>query len=164
MDVFIEQIVSIKKTAKTYMTYFAIVFLALIILLTTYLFLTIFFIPIFALVVFGAYKLCVRLNIEYEYIVTNTTMDIDKIIAKSSRKRVISFDITSIQRIEKYTGVLPKGTEKDCFFACNKNEQGAFVVYYKGGGKQQESFVFAPNELVRESIKGILPRYIGENL
>lgn len=164
MDVFVEQIVAIKKTGKTYMTYFAIVLLALILLSVAYLFAPIIFIPIFALVVFGAYNLCIRLNIEYEYIVTNTTMDIDKIIAKSSRKRVVSFDITSIQRIEKYTGLLPNNVEKDCFFACNKNDQNAFVVYYKAEGKQQETFVFAPNERIREFIKSILPRYIGENL
>lgn len=164
MDVFVEQIVAIKKTGKDFAAYIGIVLLSLTLMLIGYIFLTSIFIAVAAAVIFGAYKLFLRLNIEYEYIITNGTMDVDKIIAKSSRKRMISFDVSSIQRIEKYTGVLPKNIEKDCFFACNKKDENAFVVYYKEEGKQQKTFVFAPNEKVREAIKSILPKYIGENL
>lgn len=164
MDIYVEQIIAIKKTGKNYLIYSAIILLTVIITIAGYLFLTPLFVAIGALAAFGAYRLCSLFNIEYEYIVTNTTMDIDKIIAKSSRKRMISFEITSIQRIEKYTGVLPSDVEKDCFFACNKKDENAFVVYYKEEGKQRKVFVFAPNERVRESMKNVLPRYVGENL
>lgn len=164
MDVFIEQIVAIKKTGKDFVAYAGIILLSLILMLIGYIFLTSIFIAVAAAVIFGAYKLFSRLNIEYEYIVTNGTMDIDKIIAKSSRKRMISFDISSIQRIEKYSGILPKNIEKECFLFCNKKDENAFIVYYKEDGKQQKTFVFTPNEKVRESIKSFLPRYIGENL
>lgn len=77
-------------------------------MLIGYIFLTSIFIAVAAAVIFGAYKLFLRLNIEYEYTITNGTMDVDKIIAKSSRKRMTSFDVLSIQRIEKYNGVLPR--------------------------------------------------------
>lgn len=164
MDVFVEQIVTIKKTGKDFVAYVGIVLLSIILMLIGYIFLTSIFIAVAAAVIFGAYKLFLRLNIEYEYIITNGTMDVDKIIAKSSRKRMISFDVSSIQRIEKYNDVLPKNIEKDCLFFCNKNDENAFVVYYKEEGKQQKTFVFAPNEKVRETIKSILPKYIGENL
>lgn len=164
MDVFVEQIVAIKKTGKDFAAYVGIVLLSLILMFIAYLFLTSVFIAVAAAVIFGAYKLFLRLNIEYEYIVTNGTMDIDKIIAKSSRKRMISFDVSSIQRIEKYSGILPSNIEKECLFFCDKNDDNSFVVYYKEDGKQQKTFVFAPNERVRESIKSILPRYVGEEL
>lgn len=165
MDVFVEQIVAIKKTGKDFAAYIGIVLLSLILMLIAYLFLTSIFIAVAAAVIFGAFKIILKLNIEYEYIVTNGTMDIDKIIAKSSRKRMLSFEISSIQRIEKFTGVLSNNIDaKGCFFACNKDDKNAFVVYYKEEGKQQNVFVFAPDERVRESIKSILPRYIGENL
>lgn len=164
MGTFIEQIVAIKKTGKTYMTYVGIILLSFAIIVASYLFLPIFTLIIASVVIFGAYKLAIRLSIEYEYIITNTTMDIDKIIAKSSRKRMISFEIPSIQRVEKYTGTLPANIEKDCFIACNKNDENAYVIYYKEDGKPQKTLVFAPNEQVRETIKGILPRYIGETL
>lgn len=164
MDVFVEQIVAIKKMRKDFAAYAGIILLALMLMLIGYIFLTPIFIAVVAVVIFGAYKLFLRFNIEYEYIVTNGTMDVDKIIAKSSRKRMISFDISSIQRIEKYNGVLPTDIENDCVFFCNKNDNNAFIVCYKEEGKQQKTFVFAPNEKVREAIKSILPRYIGEHL
>lgn len=164
MDVFVEQIVAIKKTGKDFAACAGIVLLSLILMLIGYIFLTSIFIAVAAAVIFGSYKLFLRLNIEYEYIITNGTMDVDKIIAKSSRKRMISFDISSIRRIEKYNGVLPTEIEKDCFFFCNKKDENAFIVYYKEEGKQQKTFLFAPNEKVREAIKSVLPRYVGENL
>lgn len=142
MDVFVEQIVAIKKTGKDFAAYVGIVLLALILMLIGYIFLTSIFIVVAAVVMFGAYKLFLRLNIEYEYIITNGTMDIDKIIAKSSRKRMISFDVALIQRIEKYNGILPNNIENDCHFFCNKKDENAFIVYYKEEGKQQKNFCF----------------------
>lgn len=37
-----------------------------------------------------------KFNIEYEYIMTNNFMDIDKIMSKSQRKRIVSFDFSEI--------------------------------------------------------------------
>ena len=39
---------------------------------------------------YGGYRLITNMNVEYEYIVTNGEMDIDKIIAKRSRKRLLT--------------------------------------------------------------------------
>ncbi len=116
------------------------------------------------LVGYGAFKLYSMLNIEYEYIITNSTMDIDKIIAKSSRKRIVSFDIASVQRIEKYTGVLPHDIEKDCIFVCNKTDDNTYILYYKQEGKPQKAFVFAPNKKMIAGMKNFLPRHICENI
>lgn len=165
MDTFVEQIVAMKKTGKEMMGYFGITLLALLLMMVSYLFFRPYlFIVLDALIFYGAFKLYSMLNVEYEYIITNSTMDIDKIIAKSSRKRMLSFDLAAVQRIEKYNGHIPAEVEKECFFACNKNDADAFVVYYKQEGKPQKTFVFAPNERTRNAIKGFLPRHLGENL
>lgn len=164
MDTFVEQIVQIKKTAKTWMAYCAITLAALILMTAAFLFLRSIFIFLDALIFWGTYKLYSKLSIEYEYIITNTTMDIDKIIAKSSRKRMMSFELTDIQKIEKYNSELPNKIEKDCFFACNSKDENAFIVYYKQEGKPQKSFVFAPNERTVAAIKNFLPRNISANL
>lgn len=39
---------------------------------------------------YGGYILITNMSVEYEYIVTNGEMDIDKIIAKRRRKRLIT--------------------------------------------------------------------------
>lgn len=166
MDTFVEQIVAIKKTAKTWALYFIIAVAAILLIALVLLFRRLFsFILVFllALIFYGVFKLYSFMNIEYEYIVTNSTMDIDKIIAKSSRKRMISFDLSNVQRIEKFNGKLPAYIEKECFFACNPDDE-AFIVYYKKEGKPQKALVFAPNERTRNAMKGFLPRHIGENL
>lgn len=166
MDTFVEQIVPIKKTAKTWLIYIAIAIVAI-------LFMTlIFYIPytrgvfiVFdALIIFGVFKIYSMLNIEYEYIITNSTMDIDKIIAKSSRKRITSIELSNVNRIEKYTGALPKDIENQCFFAANLNSDDLYILYYKEEGKQQKAFVIEPNAKLIAAMKNFLPRHIGENL
>ncbi len=164
MDTFVEQIVAIKKTGKTWTACFGIALLAIILMSAAFLFFKSIFIALDALILFGAYKLYSMLNIEYEYIITNSTMDIDKIIAKSSRKRVVSFEVESVLRIEKYTGTLPSDVANDCFFACNKTDNNAMLLIYKSEGKPKQSFVFAPNERMREAMKSFLPRHLIENL
>lgn len=164
MDTFVEQIVAMKKTANNWLAYAGITIAAILLMTAAFIFLHSIFIPIDFLIFWGAYKLYMMQNVEYEYIITNSTMDIDKIIAKSSRKRVVSFDLTAVQRIEKYNGILPHNTPKDCLLAFNKDDPNAFVLFYKQEGKPQKAFVFAPNEKMIDGMKKFLPRHICENL
>ncbi len=164
MDTFVEQIVAIKKTGKIWAAYVGIAVVAVLLMTVVTMFSGSLFIVFDALILFGAYKLYSTLSIEYEYIITNSTMDIDKIIAKSSRKRVVSFDLSAVLRIEKYTGKLSPDVEKDCFFACNPSDENAYVLTYKTEGKPQQSFVFTPNERMIAGMKSFLPRHICENL
>ena len=126
MDTFVEQIIAIKKTSKTWLAYAGITFAAIMLMTAAFIFLNSLFIPIDFFIFLGAYKLYMMQSIEYEYIVTNSTMDIDKIIAKSSRKRIVSFDLSAVLRIEKYTGHLSPDIEKNCFFACNQNDENSY--------------------------------------
>ncbi len=45
---------------------------------------------------YGAYLVNNMLNIEYEYILTNSALDIDKVLAKKGRKPFVSFDFKDI--------------------------------------------------------------------
>ena len=164
MDTFVEQIVTIKRTVKTYLAYICISIAAILLMVVSYFLFSSLFIAVDALIVFGAYKLYSMLNIEYEYIITNSTMDIDKIIAKSSRKRIVSFDLTAVLRIEKFTGILPSDIAKNCFFACNEKDENAYLLVYKSEGKPQQAFVFAPDDRMISGMKNFLPRHICENL
>lgn len=44
---------------------------------------------------YGAYLLINTRSIEYEYILTNNEIDIDKVLSKKGRKHLVSFDIKS---------------------------------------------------------------------
>jgi len=102
MDTFFEQIVSIKKSGKAIALFLFVWILALILCALILLF-GIPFAPVLVIGLgYGAWWLTAKLNVEYEYIVTNGTMDIDKIVNKSSRQRVSSFEIAKVERVEKY--------------------------------------------------------------
>ncbi len=49
-----------------------------------------------AAVWYGAYLLITMQNVEYEYILTNSELDIDKIMSKKGRKPIVSFDFKDI--------------------------------------------------------------------
>lgn len=51
--------------------------------------------------VYGSYYLITGMYTEYEYAVTNSNITIDKIIAKRSRKRIISVDIKKFNTFRK---------------------------------------------------------------
>lgn len=164
MDTFFEQLVAIKKTSKTWLAYFAIALLAIAIMTVTFWIVPQIFIIVIAVVFFGIYKLYSLLNIEYEYIITNSIMDIDRIIAKSSRKRVLTFNLGEVERVEKYRADLPQEMLKDCLFACNKNDENAIVMIIHSDGKPKKSLIVAPDDRMKDAMKKFLPKYVADTL
>lgn len=105
LDYFTENIVKRKKDGKDIVLSAliaigaAIVFLALCYIgLITGLLQILFLLACGAL--WGAYILIGKSSIEYEYIVTNGEMDIDKIIQRRRRKRIITVKAKNIRTIE----------------------------------------------------------------
>ena len=165
MDTFFEQIISIKKNWKTLSLFLLIWFAALLI--------SAFFILVPVLgsftlfiifgVLFGAYKLSSLLNVEYEYIITNGTLDIDKIINKSSRKRMVSLELSTVSRIEKYNPVaVSKIDSKQLTIACNLEEDSYLLVAEKEG-KGATYIVFTPDERLRGAMIKFMPKFISNS-
>ena len=113
---------------------------------------------------FGAFKLSCLFNIEYEYIVTNGTMDIDKIVNKSSRKRVLSFELQTVARIERYNpALLNSVNSKELLVACNADDKNAYLMVSSTEGKGTNYLVFAPDERVRGAIVKFVPKFIANS-
>ncbi len=166
MDTFFEQIISIKKTGKTIAGIIGILFLALIICFVIFIFsgyLGSFAFLLMLGVGYGAFKLICQFNVEYEYIVTNGTMDIDKILNRSSRKRILSFELSTVSRLEKYNkGLISNINPKDVVFACNETDDSYLMVYQKEG-KSAVYVVFAPNDKIKNAIVKFLPKFIANS-
>ena len=107
MDIFLEYMIKRKYTSKEYLK--VILFGIGSLVLAVFLFLLsmisylfnpilqqILFIALIADVYFG-YVLITRQNVEYEYALTNTYFDIDRIIAKRRREDIISMDVREIK-------------------------------------------------------------------
>ena len=166
MDTFFEQIVTIKIDAKKLLAIGAIWFFAIAlcvgILVLSIFVPTIQMIMIVSIVgiVFLAYKLCQNFFIEYEYIVTNTDLDIDTIIARNKRKRLITIDITQISSFTKYDEKKYVGrnfTTK--YFCCNTDDE-LYAIEYKHRNQGNVLLVFAPNKKIITAINKSAPRTV----
>lgn len=167
MDTFFEQLVSIKKTAKTYLALFGITIAALILcfaLMVLSKFIGAFAFLLIAGVFYGAYRLYMFFFIEYEYIITNGTMDVDKIIAKSSRKREMSFELSNVVRLEKYNiNARPVGNFKKTVIACNEDDSGAYFMVTSEEGSGTKLLIFTPDERIKSAIVKFVPKHIGNS-
>ena len=167
MDTFFEQITAVKKSGKDIAAITGIWLVAFIICFFLVLFmgyLGSFSFLLIAGALFGAFKLSCRFNVEYEYIVTNGTMDIDKIINKSSRKRVLSFELATVSRLEKFNqGLLSSVNSKEIVTACNLNDPEAYLMVSSTEGKGTSYLIFAPDERVRGAIVKFVPKFIANS-
>ncbi len=167
MDTFFEQIVAIRKTGKAIL---AIVGIWLAFFIVAFLLLSVggsfgSFMGIFLLLIigagWGAFKLTKMFSIEYEYIITNGSFDVDKITAQSSRKRVMSFELANVQSVEKFNpNAMPSGNFEKTLIACDINDPDAYYMIVSEEGKGTRLLVFSPDERIKGAIKKFLPRYM----
>jgi len=171
MDTFFEQIVVIRKTGKNIAKFIGIWVLAFILSVAT-IFCVLLGVPVvsnFALflifaIAFGGYKLSTLLNVEYEYIITNGTMDIDKIINRSSRKRIHSFELSNVSRLEKFNpGMLNSMSKKEITFACNLDDSEIYLLVAEKEGKKPNYLIFAPYDRLKGAIAKFVPKHISNS-
>lgn len=156
MDIFLEKIVKQKKSINDYAIIFGLIILSL--------FLTFFILSLSALAAFApllicgiiwiAYILIKGRNIEYEYIVTNGDLDIDKIIAQRKRKRIFAatakdFEIIAkksspkydynVQNIKKKLITVSSLNSPDVYFGTLVKDGEKTVVFFEPTQKMLES-------------------------
>ena len=165
MDTFIEKIVAKKKGVKDHLITIGVV-LAVLIAIPV-----IFNIPVIgnmgllvsAVVIYLAYRIITSRNIEFEYIVTNGDLDIDKIVSQRKRKRIFSasckdFDIVArvksnsfsprVQSIKNRIEAVSSVDSDNAYFA---------TLNYKG---EPTVVFFEPNEKMLENFRLFIPRKI----
>ncbi len=160
MDNYSEQLVS-KQRGTGDMVKLAAIAIGSVILATVFMFLAIatfifsFVIPAVIILFVGVW-LMGNQNIEYEYIITNGEMDIDKIIGKRKRKRMITLDLKSAEDFAPYPPEEDKGADATVH-ASNGLEQDAYYLLVNHSGYGIVKLIFNPNEKMREAITQELP-------
>ncbi len=165
MDTFIEQIIKKNRTGRDAVLK-ALICVGAVLVSVVMLFLPI--VPVnflFALgVVYGGYYLMTGFDCEYEYIVTNGEIDIDKIIAKRKRKRLITFKISAFESFGEYKDAPAPGNSVTTVLANGRDETGDdsrdYYADFKHGSLGSVRIIFTPNERVLEAMKPYLPRNI----
>ncbi len=108
---------------------------------------------------FGGWKLITKFFIEYEYILTNKDLDIDKITNQSTRKRLCTIDMTKVSEYGKITEELSISEDETVVQAVANNAE--LVDYYlrfdhKDHGKT--ILLFTPSTELMDLIKTSVPR------
>ncbi len=109
-----------------------------------------------AAAVFAVYWLFISTFVEYEYIVTNEYLDIDKIIAGRRRVSMLSLDIREFTDFGEYDGQEYSGTTYSAVGGSEKQMYGLFSNGELGEGR----LVFSPDERTLKNIRCYLKRNI----
>lgn len=165
MDVFVEQIVAKKKGGKEW-GIIALVLLALVVVAAVcFLFMgyLLMFAPLLLIGAgYGAWWLITQQNVEFEYSVTNGDIDIDQIIARRKRKRIVSVGGQKIEAAGRYVPAQWANRPVDRFVvaAPSANEEGLYYFSYHSKKRGHTVVVFQPDERVRDAFYKGLPRLI----
>lgn len=168
MDIFLEYIIKKNRDAKDWAItaggYFAALILSFIILGFVRFLGGIGFLLI-AGAWYGAFWLMRSRDIEYEYILTNNELDVDKIASKRRRKHILTVDFRSVELCAK--------TDDPLYAADYNNAQGIIKKYDFTGISENDIYfadfagesgktriLFQPSDKIRESLRLINPRNV----
>ena len=120
--------------------------------------------PLVAGIFYGAYRLISRFDVEYEYALTNGELDVDKIIRKKRRSRVISIDSKAFIEFGKRADEDKSVNNKTEYArvidasAHSKNFEDYYAVFFKNG--QKIKLYFNPTLKMIEIFKVYAPRVV----
>lgn len=101
------------------------------------------------------------MDVEYEYLFVNGSLDIDKIMAKSRRKNMFSMEITDLEmmapsgspELRPYQGL--KGTD----YSSGMPGVDTYELIVVNNGEKKK-IIFEPNKTVCEGMKMLAPRKV----
>ena len=169
MDFFCEYMVKHKKTAKDNIIVAGSVILGVILSAAAVLFLVRYIAAIAALIVvgiwYGAAYLIRSTDVEYEYILTNSMLDIDKIMSKKVRKRVVkNLNFKEITRCAPTNGEpVPDEPGMKVFdYSGDIADKSVYYVDFKKNGENTRIY-FQPNAKMLKNIKMENPHAVTVN-
>ena len=168
MDNISEQLVKINKKPKDYFLLGTIWVVAFVLVFFFVLFGRATAFPAFAYliaigIVYGAFKLSKQFNVEYEYIVVNRDLDIDKITAQSSRKRIVSIKLNEVLDFGEFTSAKAQSLANRHFderFICCNAKDNAYYLTYKHPKKGMVLLVISMNERTKTEVLKSIPRAV----
>ena len=169
MDIFVEHIVKHKRGAKENLIAVGAVLGAFILGFVIFGFsMSMNFAQLGLLLVagvfYGAYKIATFTSVEYEYILTNNELDIDKIMARTRRKRIMTIDFKSIELCAPVDDVNYKHEFENTSMTNNYDfsGQGYNPAYFIicDGEKGRMRIIFEPTEKIIENASKFNPRKV----
>ena len=161
MDIFCEYIIKKQPTVKDLVMRLGIIMAAIIlsfILIVINSMLMGFGFILIVAVIYGAVFLFRKTKVEYEYILTNSILDIDKIFAKSSRKRAVSIDFKNVEAFGRASEA-PTSPAKELDYSSNINDSNVFYFEFFKDGEKKRVF-FQPNQKILDNLHKVAPKLV----
>lgn len=157
-DTFVEELVVKRGGIRNILLGFLMAVAALVLIAACFLFLPALLPAIMAIAVAGVYLGVKFLGVEYEYSFTNGDLDIDKIMAKRKRKRVLETDYQKIQVMAPYTAEYESETKgyqitSVLDVSSSKNAAGRWFFICADNDGKYTFVVFQPSKRMREAIR-----------
>ncbi|MBC7765959.1 MAG: hypothetical protein H7Y41_05690 [Hyphomonadaceae bacterium] len=169
MDVFLEYMVSRKKDGKDYLmngllVVAAIVVAAILSVVAEQVGMGQLNLLILAGVCYGAIQLIASRNVEFEYIVTNGEIDVDKIISRKRRKRLLSANMRHaiiVARMDdaQYKNEFNQTTQKTITAVSSMTAPNIYFAIVPTK-EQTVKLIFEPSERMLEAFRMINPRNV----
>ena len=115
---------------------------------------------VFAIILFIIWRTLKKMQLEFEYIITNDTLDIDKIVAQKKRIREISFEIKETEEIGKFTPQKFVNPTFDYIVRAEKYPlapEGNYYIILHHAKYKRCLVVFTPDDKMLEALKRTLP-------
>lgn len=111
---------------------------------------------------FGGYKLLTMRLLEYEYSLTNGFVAVDKIMNRSTRKRMTSFECSSAEDIGEYqkneARLKNQSFDARVFATQYSDHRDSWYMIVRSGKTGKTLVVFDPDEEFLDAVKKYIPR------
>lgn len=112
------------------------------------------------------YLVATSFNIEYEYCITNSDMDVDKITNRKKRKRIATIKLSKIEIMAPVGDIRFENEESGEFAdvimaAISPVHPHAYYVIFDNNGKRTK-LIFNPNQKMIDAAKTFAPRKVYE--
>ena len=153
MDTFVEQIVKKKKDGKDIALIVGIWILFVIVSAAAVLFLRMLGFLILCGAGYGAWWLTTERNREFEYSLTNGSIDIDEIIAQRKRKRIVSVNGEKLESAGVYDAAAQnRPFDRRVMAAPSETEEGLWYFTYHSKKNGHTAVVFQPDNRVLSAL------------
>ena len=112
------------------------------------------------LVIYAAYYLVTSFYLEYECIFTNGDLDVDKIVCKRKRERLVTVKCEDLELFKAYRPEEHVGKDYQTRIIAveDLNKSDNYCIVARVAGKGKTLVVFTPNDKIIEAIKKFAPK------
>jgi len=169
MDTYLEHIIKQKYSLKSILLAILLYVGALVLSIVTFLLSVLhplimqFSFPLSVGYFVGAWWIVQKFNIEYEYIVTNDELDVDKIMSKKTRKRMLTVSCKNFDVFGKAEGADFEKVLKDDSIvvkfdaSIGKNSFGRYYAVFENKQNQKMLLIFNPKREMIEAFRRYNP-------